>query len=139
PHGKWRWIGTKTLLFEPDVRFPMATQYSVSVPAGTKSAIGGTLSNTKTWTFTTPPPIVKTTYPDPNTPRPLDSLMFVELDQRIDPAEVLKTIKVSAGSGPVPLRLATTAEIEADPTLKEITKRAAKDPWVAVSAICLFP
>src|SRR6185436_3159250 len=82
PHGKWRWLGTKTLLFEPDVRFPMATQYSVSVPAGTKSAIGGTLSNTNTWTFTTPPPIVKTTYPDSSTPQLLDSLMFVELDQR---------------------------------------------------------
>jgi len=40
PPGKWRWIGTQTLLFEPDVRFPMATQYSVTVPTGTKSASG---------------------------------------------------------------------------------------------------
>ncbi|HSP62228.1 MAG TPA: Ig-like domain-containing protein, partial [Pyrinomonadaceae bacterium] len=37
PPGKWHWIGTKTLLFDPDVRFPMATHYSVTVPAGTKS------------------------------------------------------------------------------------------------------
>lgn len=139
PHGKWHWIGTKTLLFEPDVRFPMATQYSVSVPAGTKSAIGGTLSNAKSWTFTTPPATVKTTYPDPHTPRPLDSLMFVELDQRIDPAAVLKTIKVSAGNAPVPLRLATTAEIEADPNLKELVRRAEKDRWLAFRAIDALP
>ena len=139
PHGKWRWIGTKTLLFEPDVRFPMATQYSVSVPAGTKSAIGGTLSNTKSWTFTTPPPTIKTTYPDPNTPRPLDSLMFVEMDQRIDPVAVLKTIKVSTGNAPVPLRLATTAEIEADPNLKELVKRAEKDRWLAFRAVDALP
>ena len=139
PPGKWRWIGTKTLLFEPDVRFPMATQYSVSIPAGTKSAIGGTLNHTKTWTFTTPPPTVKTTYPDPNTPRPLDSLMFVELDQRIDPVAVLKTIKVSTGNAPVPLRLATTQEIEADPSLKELVKRAEKDRWLAFRAIDALP
>ena len=48
PAGKWRWIGTKTLLFVPDGRFPMATNYTASVVAGTKSANGGTLSATKT-------------------------------------------------------------------------------------------
>lgn len=78
--GKWRWIGTKTLLFEPDVRFPMATQYSVTVPPGIKSAIGGTLSNAKSWTFTTPAPTVKKTYPEADMPQTLDALMFVELD-----------------------------------------------------------
>ncbi|HEV7376014.1 MAG TPA: Ig-like domain-containing protein, partial [Pyrinomonadaceae bacterium] len=33
PPGKWRWVGTKTLLFVPDGRFPMATQYTASVAA----------------------------------------------------------------------------------------------------------
>ena len=139
PTGKWRWIGTKTLLFEPDVRFPMATQYSVSVPAGTKSATGGTLSNAKSWTFTTPPPTVKTTYPGTGAPRPLDSLMFVELDQRVDPAAVLKTIKVTAGNAPVPLRLATNDEIEADLYLKQLVKNAEKDRWLAFRAIDALP
>ena len=135
PHGKWRWIGTKTLLFEPDVRFAMATQYSVSVPAGTKSAIGGTLSSEKTWTFTTPAPTVKTTYPATNNPRPLDSLMFVEFDQRIDPAAVLKTITVSTGQTQLPLRLATKEEIEADLDVNDLVKRAEKDRWLAFRAI----
>jgi uncharacterized protein YfaS (alpha-2-macroglobulin family) len=141
PAGKWRWIGTKTLLFEPDVRFPMATEYSVAVPMGTKSAIGGTLSNEKTWTFTTPPPTIKTTYPDAKTPRQLDSLMFVELDQRIDPVAVLKTIKISSSTGttPVPLRLATTQEIEADQNIRELVKHAEKDRWLAFRAIDALP
>ena len=139
PHGKWRWIGTKTLLFEPDVRFPMATQYSVSVPAGTKSATGGTLNNEKSWTFTTPAPIVKTTYPEHTVPQPLDTLMFVELDQRIDPLAVLKTIKVTAGNAPIPLRLATDAEIEADPKVKELVKKAEKDRWLVFRAIDALP
>ena len=135
PPGKWRWIGTKTLLFEPDVRFPMATEYSVSVPVGTKAANGGTLSNTKAWTFTTPAPTVKTTYPGTHTPQPLDALMFVEWDQRIDPEAVLKAIKVTNGTTQVRLRLATTEEIEADQNVKEFVKNAEKDRWLAFRAI----
>ncbi len=139
PPGKWRWIGTQTLLFEPDVRFPMATQFSVSVPAGTKSAIGGTLNSAKIWTFTTPAPTVKKTYPDANTPQRLDTLMFVELDQRIDPAAVLKSIKVTAGNTQLPLRLATNEEIEADQSVKELRKNAEKDRWLAFRAIDTLP
>jgi alpha-2-macroglobulin len=139
PSGKWRWIGTKTLLFDPDVRFPMSTQYSVTVPAGTKSATGGTLNSAKTWTFTTPAPTVKRTYPDITTPRALDAVMFVELDQRIDPAAVLKTIKVSTGQTQVPLRLATKAEIEADWYVKDLVQNAEKDRWLAFRAVDPMP
>lgn len=134
PPGRWRWIGTKTLLFEPAGHFPMATQYSVSVPGGTKSANGGTLNTAKNWTFTTPPPTVKTTYPDAKTPQPLDALMFVELDQRIDPAAVLKTIKVFAGNDQLPVRLATSEEIERDRNVKELAQNAQKDRWLALRA-----
>jgi alpha-2-macroglobulin len=39
--GTWRWLGTKTLTFEYDSelidRLPKATEYRVTVPAGTKS------------------------------------------------------------------------------------------------------
>ena len=44
PKGNWRWIGTRTILFDPDVRFPQATTYTVEVPSGTKSANGGALA-----------------------------------------------------------------------------------------------
>src|SRR4029434_146164 len=40
PSGRWRWVGAKTLLFETDGHFPMATEYTAEVPAGTKSATG---------------------------------------------------------------------------------------------------
>ena len=43
PKGKWRWIGSKTILFDPEVRFPEATEYTVEIPAGTKSASGAVL------------------------------------------------------------------------------------------------
>jgi hypothetical protein len=40
PEGKWRWLGAQTLVFEPAAeggRFPMATRYTVNVPAGTRT------------------------------------------------------------------------------------------------------
>ncbi|HEU4507976.1 MAG TPA: alpha-2-macroglobulin family protein [Pyrinomonadaceae bacterium] len=135
PAGKWRWIGTRTLLFEPDGHLPMATQYEVSVPAATKSATGGTLNAAKSWTFATPPPTVKTTYPGDKTTHSLDTLMFVELDQRIDPAAVLKTIRVTAGNTQLPVRLATPEEIERDQKVKELAQNAQKDRWLAFRAI----
>lgn len=136
PPGKWRWIGTRTLLFEPDGHFPMATQYEVSVPAATKSATGGTLNTAKSWTFATPPPTVKTTYPDDKKTHSLDTLMFVELDQRIDPAAVLNTIRVTAGNTQLPVRLATSEEIERDQKVKDLAQNAQKDRWVAFRGRC---
>jgi uncharacterized protein YfaS (alpha-2-macroglobulin family) len=135
PKGVWRWIGSRTLLFEPDVRFPMATQYSVNVPAGTKSVNGGSLASAKTWTFSTPPPVVKQTYPSPNSTQSRDTLMFVEFDQRIDPGAVLKTINVMAGQGRLTTRLATKDEIEADLAVRDLVKHAERDRWLAFRAV----
>src|SRR5439155_5183325 len=126
PPGKWHWIGTKTLLFEPDVRFPMATRYSVTVPAGTKSANGGTLGNAKTWRSTTPAPTVKKFYPTTASVQRRDVLMFVEFDQRIDPQAVLKHIKLRAGTNQISIRPATREELDADENVKELAKNAGK-------------
>ncbi|MBF0529773.1 MAG: Ig-like domain-containing protein, partial [Deltaproteobacteria bacterium] len=63
PAGAWRWLGTKTLIFEPIDRFPMATEYSVEVPKDTPSAIGSRLASSQKWTFTTPPPRITQSHP----------------------------------------------------------------------------
>jgi uncharacterized protein YfaS (alpha-2-macroglobulin family) len=135
PPGKWRWIGTKTLLFEPEVRFPMATQFSVSVPAGTKSANGGSITTPKTWTFTTPPPAVKTFYPTKDSVQRRDALMFAEFDQRIDPAAVLNVTKVMSGATEIKTRLATKEEIEADELVRDAVRKAEKDRWLVFRAV----
>ncbi|HYO90758.1 MAG TPA: Ig-like domain-containing protein, partial [Pyrinomonadaceae bacterium] len=134
PPGRWRWVGTKTLLFVPEGRFPMATQYTVTVPAGTKDATGRTLAATKTWSFATPPPEVKRSHPEGNSVR-RDALMFLEFDQRIDPAAVLRNIKIVAGSAALSVRLATPEEIEADETVKKLAGSAEKGRWLAFRAV----
>lgn len=134
PEGRWRWVGTKTLLFETDTRFPMATEYTVEVPAGTKSATGATFAAGKRWKFATPPPQVKSFYPTDG-PHRRDPLMFVEFDQRVNPEAVLKTVHVRAGRAEYKMRLADKAEIEADETVKNLAAAAMKDRWLAFRVI----
>ncbi|MFT7581038.1 MAG: hypothetical protein ACI9MR_002712 [Myxococcota bacterium] len=94
--GAWRWVGTKTLFFEPTGRAPMATTYTVKVPAGTKDALGQTLASDTAWTFQTPPPTVRHWRPAGNSVA-LDPTFVVLFDQRIEPQKLLPFLKVEAG------------------------------------------
>jgi uncharacterized protein YfaS (alpha-2-macroglobulin family) len=140
--GTWRWLGTKTLTFEYDSklidRLPKATEYHVTVPVGTKSIKGGTLTESVTWTFKTPPPKVVTTYPD-NSPQPLKPLFFVAFDQRIDLAKVLKTISVRAGGQHVGIVLASQTEIDKDERVSQLSQDAPEGRWLAFRATQPFP
>lgn len=135
PPGKWRWLDTRTLTFEPTGRFPMATQYSVTVPAGTKSVAGGTLAENKSWTFTTPPPTIVQTYPGKEHTQSRDSLMFIAFDQRIDPTAMMNSIQVHAGMTSLPARLATNEEIAADYEVKHLAESTPKDRWLAFRVV----
>ncbi len=135
--GTWRWLGTKTLTFEYDSalidRLPKATEFTLTVPAGTKSATGGVLAEAVTWTLKTPPPIIVTSYPS-NSSAPLDPIFFIAFDQRIDPAAVLKTIQVHEQNKNVDLVLASEAEIEKDETVSSLVESALEGRWLAFRA-----
>lgn len=100
--GKYRWMGTMTLAFIPDKPLPHATSYTVTIPAGTRSLSGQTLSQAVQWTFETPRPRVLYT-------TPYRGQRFVELDhsvtitfnQPVDPAEVKEFLSLEEriGSG----------------------------------------
>ncbi len=100
--GTWRWLGTKTLRFEYDSelldRIPMATEYQVLIPAGIKSAVGGVLQESVTFSFSTPALRMERFYPSNQEPQPLDPLFFISFNQRIDPEQVLEKITINAGS-----------------------------------------
>lgn len=133
PPGKWRWLGTKTVIFEPEGRFPMATNYTVEIPAGTKSVTGNSLAAAKRWTFATPPVQMKSSYPNDG-PHGRNPVFFIEFDQRIDQAAMLKSVRLTANGNSWKLRLATEAEIEADDNARRRTKAAEKDRWLAFVA-----
>ena len=135
--GTWRWLGTKTLTFQFDSaeidRLPMATEYVVTIPAGTESILGATLEETVAWIFSTPPPEVVNQYPY-DIPQPLDPLFFIAFNQRIDPAAVLDTIEVMAGNQPVGLILASETDIKEEKTVSRLAKNAEEGRWLAFKA-----
>lgn len=131
--GRWRWLGTRTLMFDTDKRFPMATKFTARVPAGTKSATGQTLAKDVIWTFTTPPPKVETMVPANQITR-RNALMYLQFDQAINPDSMLGKIKVSGGGKTLPIRLATQEEINADRSIESYTKQAQAGRWLAFRA-----
>jgi len=137
PKGKWRWIGTRTILFDPDVRFPQATTYTVEIPAGTRSATGGTLKQPAKFTFETPPPAIVSHYPA-GSPQHLNVPMFLLFDQKIDPQAVLGKLSVTAAGKPRAIRLLEAAELAKDKQLASIVdaaKQAEQDGrWIAFRA-----
>src|SRR5690606_2330521 len=112
--GKWQWLGTRTLRFEPAKRLPMATEFKARVPAGTKSATGKELKKDVVWSFSTPAPTVKTQIPNQYSgPQRRDQLIYIGFDQAIDPAAVLAKISVTGAGRTLRTRLATAEEVAA--------------------------
>ncbi len=135
PPGHWRWVGTKTLVFEPEGgRFPMATQYTVTIPAGSASVTGKRLQKSLEWTFSTPSPKLVSSSPDSHS-EPLTPLLLAEFNQRMNPATVLEKVRVKAGTHTVPIRLATQAEIAANQALTERIKTVEPEFFVVLRPV----
>jgi len=148
--GNWRWVGTKTLFFDPVGRAPMATDYKVEIPAGVKDALGKPLAEGKTFTFRTPPPSIVSTQPGGDAVA-LDPTFFVQFDQRIDPKVALERINVTA-SGAMKVRALTKEEsdkeakgwienkdIEGRWVAFKLTEKLPKDTTVSVTFPTGFP
>ncbi len=134
--GRWRWIGTRTLRFEvtPEPgaeagdtndaldRLPAATDYTVTVPAGTESANGATLADDVSFTFSTPAATVDGLF-GVGESMGLDPVFVARFDQRVDPDAVLDIIRFEAGDV-TSVRLATDDEIEADLSARSSFDRA---------------
>ncbi|MBI3074150.1 MAG: hypothetical protein HYY84_18735 [Deltaproteobacteria bacterium] len=94
--GRYRWLGTTTLSFEPEGRAPFSTRYKARVPAGTKAASGSVLETEVAWEFTTPRPKVVTWLPyrGSSQVKP-DAAIAMLFNQAIKPAQAFEHVKVS--------------------------------------------
>lgn len=119
PPGKWRWLGTQTLMFVPDKRFPMATEYKVEIAAGTKSASGQTLEAAETATFATPALKLVRGFPESGS-QPLDPLVFIGFNQDVDAGSLIRTIRVEEQGRSVPFHLAGSDLIAADKAVRSL-------------------
>ncbi|MCA9602213.1 MAG: hypothetical protein KC417_09325, partial [Myxococcales bacterium] len=126
PAGRWRWVGTRTVLFDPDVRFPQATTYDVEVPAGTKAADGTALKAAVRWKFETPPPAVEVRMPNGDS-EPTRPDFLLAFDQRIDPAAMLRSVRVVANGRDFPLVALSEAEAHASKSIRPYIDAGAAD------------
>ena len=132
--GKWRWLGTKTLMFDTTKRFRMATKYTAMIPVGTKAATGQVLNKSVSWTFTTPPPKMLSYFPSRNSIQRRNAIMFAAFDQEINPKAVLETISVTSKGKRLPIRLATDEELKSG-SLPYYVKQAKENRWIAFRAV----
>jgi uncharacterized protein YfaS (alpha-2-macroglobulin family) len=130
PPGQWRWVGTKTLLFEPTGRFPMATDYKVEVPAGTRAASGSAIGRTVAWTFSTPAPTLLASQPVGG-PAPRDPLLFAAFDQKVDAQSVIGALQIRTATRTFRARLATAEEVAGDETVKALSEQSEAGRFVA--------
>lgn len=121
PPGKWRWLGTQTLMFVPDKRFPMATSYKVEIPAGTKSASGQVLAKSEAIDFSTPALVMNGSHPNYG-PQKLDPLLFLAFNQDIDPQQLIGKIRVESQGQSVPFHIAGSDLIAADKTIRGLVQ-----------------
>lgn len=131
--GRWQWIGTSILRFDAASRdrLPMATGYTVSVPAGTRAASGAELAEAVEFSFSTPPPEVRSLAPDEREDLPLQPVFVATFDQDIDAAAVLEHVTVTADDAARPVRLATADEIAADEIAQPLVAGAVEGRVVA--------
>ena len=126
PPGQWRWVGTRTLLFEPEGRFPMATEYQVRSLRRVRSALGEVLEAPLSWSFATPALQLESSHPQglQGDRPPLLQLVF---DQRVDAAALLPLLRLES-RGPTgrawSLRLASPQEIAADEEVARLAGQA---------------
>jgi uncharacterized protein YfaS (alpha-2-macroglobulin family) len=131
--GEWRWVGTRTLLFEPDGgRFPMATDYEVAVRDDAESTAGTAFEEPPSWEFATPPVQVERAHPTGG-PHPRDPLMFLEFDQRVEPDEIIEYVKLWGGGEKYEPRLVSDERVEDHETVRRLAEQAPDDQWIAFS------
>lgn len=112
PDGKWRWLGTQTLIFEPTgSEFPRATEYTVTVPASAADVNGVALGQEVSQSFKLPRPKVESFAPSGGG-HSLDPLLTIVFDQPVVPEVALKLMHLRQGSKELGWRRLTPSEAE---------------------------
>lgn len=115
PPGKFRWMGTRTVAFFPEGRMPFSTRYTVRVPEGVASTMGGSLDRAVEWTFETPSlALVRSQPADGQAQVTLDSVIVLEFNQPIRRSALAPEIKLD-GRGKVELDVVSESDWDALP------------------------
>jgi len=97
--GRHRWVDPSTLRFEPSKPLQEATEYTVTIPAGTTSAVGGSLGEAYRFTFVTQRPEVRLVTTEPDTQRLTEGASWALLfNHPIELGEAAGKVRIVASS-----------------------------------------
>ena len=120
--GEWRWLGTHAVTFAPKKELARATEYLVTVPAGTRALDGSTLAQAWEMRFSTPEPRVTSVEPESDQHLKPDATFELRFNQPIDPAELGKHVTLKAGVDKAEKLVSVTIERPKD-AAKDVTTR----------------
>lgn len=128
PQGSWRWLGTQTLIFEPEGgEFPRANSYRVTVPASAADPAGNAIAEAKSANFSLPRPKVLAITPS-SKGLELEPIITVTFDQPVVRESALSKISLLKANETLALRELSLADLEAAvPGSEKRFQKARKD------------
>ncbi|WP_162687548.1 Ig-like domain-containing alpha-2-macroglobulin family protein [Bradymonas sediminis] len=137
--GAWRWVGTRTALFEPaGERFPMATDYKVTVDPALKSATGNALKTTEDWGFDLPEVKVTQAYPSGRGVL-LKPAIFLGFNQRVAPDELIKSVRLVAGDKTFAVHKLSDTQIKDNAIISRLVGQTPPGQWLAFEPVDALP
>ena len=127
PKGTWRWMGTSAVVFAPETRLPNATEYVVTVPAGTRALSGEALAAPYESTFSTPRPEIVRLDPSSGDQLVPGQTFEARFDQPVEPREVERATSLTVGEGKAAQRVALHAS-RPDPGNVKLVKLVPASP-----------
>jgi uncharacterized protein YfaS (alpha-2-macroglobulin family) len=113
----------------------MATRYQVRVPAGTPSAVGGTLAQEHRFGFATPAPKLQLMRPQ-GTPQPLQPLLLMQFDQAVDLQAVLNQTRLIGSQGSLhPLQRVSLEQLQKLPEFEAERAALVEGRWLALRPV----
>jgi len=98
--GRFIWLGTDTVAFQPEGRMPFGNTYTATVAAGTKSALGQTLQDPYSFNFETPRPTLEGSVPTDGAEEiHPDSTITLYFNADVEPAKVLPLLELKDVEG----------------------------------------
>lgn len=100
PEGYFKWVNTKTLVYQVKEKLEYATTYHVKVKSGHESLLGLALIKDFNFSFATPKPQVTKFYPAPSSKNvALDQVIRIDFNQDVDINKVGRFINYSLVGG----------------------------------------
>ena len=94
--GRFRWVGTHGMLFEPEGKLAGASRFVVTVPRGTRSLDHSVLASDYTLEFATQRPLLLAAYPSEGSHQArANDPIFLKFTQPIEPGELQKMLQLS--------------------------------------------